>query len=138
VQVGLPPSAAVGHASGGRIASSDRCGEVRDQLGLITPDRRFNSVPRNQMREDCRPASRSNPGGPPSFEECGTGSSSLTPRQLEVLGAAAHGLTRDAIAYRLGISSHTVDALIAGAFDRLGVRSIPAAVWAARRALEGR
>ena len=47
----------------------------------------------------------------------------LTPREIEVLGALAEGLSNKLIAHRLGISQHTVKFHIESLFRKLGVRS---------------
>jgi PAS domain S-box-containing protein len=60
-------------------------------------------------------------------------SSSLTPRQLEVLHALDHGLSTDQIAEHLGIQRDTVRNHIAGLMRTLGVHSRLEAVAEARR-----
>ena len=52
----------------------------------------------------------------------------LTPRELEVLGALAEGLTNKAIARRLNISLHTVKFHIESLFRKLGARTRTEAV----------
>jgi DNA-binding CsgD family transcriptional regulator len=52
----------------------------------------------------------------------------LTPREIEVLIALAEGLTNKVIAYRLGISRHTVKFHLESLFRKLGVRSRSQAV----------
>jgi len=47
----------------------------------------------------------------------------LTPRELEVLGAIAEGLTNKAIARRLEISLHTVKFHVESLFRKLGART---------------
>jgi len=58
----------------------------------------------------------------------GTGTSPLTPRELEVLTMMAEGMGNRAIAQRLGISSHTVKFHIAAILDKLNARSRTEAV----------
>ncbi|MDP9465055.1 MAG: helix-turn-helix transcriptional regulator, partial [Actinomycetota bacterium] len=48
-------------------------------------------------------------------------SSVLTPREREVSGLAAHGLTSKEISSRLGVSARTVDNLLGRAYGKLGV-----------------
>jgi len=57
----------------------------------------------------------------------------LTPRQAQVIEAAARGLRSPEIAQSLGISERTVDHHFAGAFRRLGVSRRLDAVLAASR-----
>jgi len=52
----------------------------------------------------------------------------LTPRELEVLRAAAAGERNKEIAYRLGISSRTVKAHLTSVYNKLGVDSRAAAI----------
>jgi DNA-binding CsgD family transcriptional regulator len=49
--------------------------------------------------------------------------SSLTPRQLEILAAAAAGQANSEIAYRLGCSGHTVNAHWRQILGRLHART---------------
>jgi DNA-binding CsgD family transcriptional regulator len=54
----------------------------------------------------------------------------LTPREKEVASLVAHGLTNKAIAERLGVTPHAVDAVLRSAFARVGVGSRAAlAAW---------
>ncbi|MER3397525.1 MAG: DNA-binding response regulator [Chloroflexota bacterium] len=67
------------------------------------------------------------PGEPPE---------ALTPRELEVLGLVADGLSNKEIAHRLGISEHTVKFHVNTIMSKLGARSrTEAAVMAARLGL---
>ncbi len=60
----------------------------------------------------------------------------LTPRELEVLGLLAEGLSNKAIAYRLGISEHTVKFHVNAIMGKLGAQSrTEAAVRATRMGL---
>jgi DNA-binding CsgD family transcriptional regulator len=52
----------------------------------------------------------------------------LTPRELEVLGALAEGMTNKAIARRLNISLHTVKFHVESLFRKLGARTRTEAV----------
>ena len=61
----------------------------------------------------------------------------LTPRELEVLGAIAEGLTNKAIARRLDISLHTVKFHVESLFRKLGARTrTEALARAAERRIE--
>jgi DNA-binding NarL/FixJ family response regulator len=61
----------------------------------------------------------------------------LTPREAEVLGAIAEGLTNKAIARRLDISLHTVKFHVESLFRKLGARSrTEALAKAAKRRIE--
>lgn len=53
---------------------------------------------------------------------------SLTPREVEVLGMLAEGTGNKTIAYRLGISEHTVKFHVASIFSKLSVSSRTEAV----------
>ena len=57
----------------------------------------------------------------------------LTNREIEVLGMIAEGLGNKTIAYRLGISEHTVKFHIASIFGKLGANSRTEAVTVALR-----
>ncbi len=48
---------------------------------------------------------------------------SLTPRELEILGLVARGLTMKQVASRLGVSPRTVESHIAKLYRKLGVRT---------------
>ena len=61
------------------------------------------------------------------------GAETLSSRECEVLQLAAKGLTRPEIADQLGVSQHSVTEYIRRAFDKLHVRSLPAAVSEAIR-----
>jgi DNA-binding NarL/FixJ family response regulator len=56
------------------------------------------------------------------------GQALLTPRELEVLGALAEGMTNKAIARRLNISLHTVKFHVESLFRKLGARTRTEAV----------
>ena len=56
------------------------------------------------------------PDLPPLVEE-------LTPRELDVVGAVARGLSNTAIAKALGTSVETVKTHVTNAMDKLGVRN---------------
>ena len=56
----------------------------------------------------------------------------LTPREMEVLGAIADGLTNKMIARRLDISLHTVKFHVESVFRKLGVRTRTEALAKAR------
>ncbi|MBI3360848.1 MAG: response regulator transcription factor [Chloroflexi bacterium] len=58
---------------------------------------------------------------------------SLTPREVQVLGHVAGGLTNKAIALRLGISEHTVKFHLGSAMSKLGAASRAEAVAVAMR-----
>ena len=51
----------------------------------------------------------------------------LTPREVEVLRLVAHGLSDQAVAERLTISSRTVNAHLTSIYNKLGVKSRAAA-----------
>lgn len=57
----------------------------------------------------------------------------LSNRECEVLQLSAKGLTRPEIADQLGVSQHSVTEYIRRSFDKLHVRSLPAAVSEAIR-----
>lgn len=57
----------------------------------------------------------------------------LSPREREALQLSAKGLTRKEIAADLGLSEHSVTEYIKRSFDKLHVRSLPAAVSEAIR-----
>jgi len=57
----------------------------------------------------------------------------LTPRELEVLGLIADGLSSKEIARRLGISEHTVKFHVNTIMSKLGARSRTEAVVVAAR-----
>jgi len=61
--------------------------------------------------------------------------SSLTPRELDVLEAAAEGYTNAQIALKLGISHKTVATYMSRIFIKLGVSNRTAAVAAYLRAI---
>ena len=52
----------------------------------------------------------------------------LTPRELEVLGLVARGMSNQQVAESLVLSKHTVHRHVTNAFDKLGVSSRAAAV----------
>ncbi|MEM6991867.1 MAG: FHA domain-containing protein [Myxococcota bacterium] len=57
----------------------------------------------------------------------------LTPREQEVASMVAGGLTNKAIAERLGVTPHAVDAVLRSAYRRVGVASRAAlAAWFAK------
>ncbi len=58
----------------------------------------------------------------------GDGQALLTPRELDVLGALAEGMTNKAIARRLNISLHTVKFHVESLFRKLGARTRTEAV----------
>lgn len=58
----------------------------------------------------------------------------LTPREMEVLGQIAEGLSNKSIARRLGISAHTVKYHLEAVFTKLAVRSRAEAVTRGLRA----
>ena len=58
---------------------------------------------------------------------------SLSPREIEVLGLAARGLTNKEIAYRLGISERTVQFHMNSIFNKTGTNSRTEAVALAAR-----
>ncbi|MEX1049524.1 MAG: response regulator transcription factor [Akkermansiaceae bacterium] len=58
---------------------------------------------------------------------------SLAPREREILQLVARGFTKKAVADELGISVHSVTEYIRRIFDKLHVRSLPAAIGAAIR-----
>jgi len=61
------------------------------------------------------------------------GDESLTPREIEVLGMLAEGLANKTVAWRLGISEHTVKFHVASIFGKLGVSTRTEAVTTAIR-----
>lgn len=65
------------------------------------------------------PASPSDPPGPAA----GGQTASLTPREREIVGLIAQGLTNRQIAHRLVLSERTVDAHGVNIMRKLGVRS---------------
>jgi DNA-binding CsgD family transcriptional regulator len=56
------------------------------------------------------------------------GRSQLTPREIEVLDLAAHGMTNQQIAERLGVTVHAVKFHLAGVYRKLGVANRTEAV----------
>ena len=64
----------------------------------------------------------------PATSKQQTSSIEITPRELEVLQAAATGERNKEIAYRLGISARTVKAHLTSVYNKLGVDSRAAAV----------
>lgn len=62
-----------------------------------------------------------------------TGPNPLSPREREVLGLAAQGLTNKEIAYRLGVSDRTVQFHLNSVFNKTGASSRTEAVTAALR-----
>lgn len=55
---------------------------------------------------------------------------SLTPRELEVIGLVAAGLSNTEIAHELGLTEHTVKNYLYRIFDELGVNNrVRAARW---------
>jgi two-component system, NarL family, nitrate/nitrite response regulator NarL len=60
----------------------------------------------------------------------------LTPREIEVVGAMAEGLSNKEIAHRLEISPHTVKFHVEAIFRKLGVRSRAEAVARGLQRLE--
>lgn len=60
-------------------------------------------------------------------------SHSLSPRELEVLGLVAHGMTNKEIAYRLRISERTVQFHMNAIFNKTGVSTRTEAVALAIR-----
>ena len=63
----------------------------------------------------------------------------LTPRQMEIAALAAEGHTNQQIGWRLGLSPRTVEAHLALARDKLGVRSrtVLAREWDRRTTASG-
>jgi DNA-binding CsgD family transcriptional regulator len=61
-------------------------------------------------------------GVPQRARRFGRGHASVTPREMEVLGLVAQGLTSRLIGARLGIAPATVDSLVRTATSKLGVR----------------
>lgn len=57
----------------------------------------------------------------------------LTPREREILQLVARGFTKKAVAAELDISVHSVTEYLRRIFDKLHVRSLPAAIGAAIR-----
>jgi DNA-binding NarL/FixJ family response regulator len=58
---------------------------------------------------------------------------SLTPREVQVIGLVAKGLSNDEVAARLGIARKTVEAYLTRLFERWGVMSrTELAIWAER------
>jgi two-component system, NarL family, response regulator YdfI len=60
--------------------------------------------------------------------EPGGGATTLTSREVEILGLMAEGMSNRAIAARLGISSHTAKFHVASILEKLGARSRTEAV----------
>jgi DNA-binding NarL/FixJ family response regulator len=60
--------------------------------------------------------------------EPGGGATTLTSREMEILGLMAEGMRNRAIAARLGISSHTAKFHVASILEKLGARSRTEAV----------
>jgi len=58
----------------------------------------------------------------------GGGAAALTPREVEILGMMAEGMSNRTIAARLGISSHTVKFHVASILEKLGAGSRTEAV----------
>jgi two-component system response regulator FixJ len=52
----------------------------------------------------------------------------LSPREADVLAGLVSGLSNKVIAYRLQLSTRTVEMYRASMMDRLGVRSLPEAL----------
>lgn len=69
----------------------------------------------------------------PDQDPSSTAASELTPREQEVLAMLSEGLGNKTIAYRLGISEHTVKFHVASIFSKLGVGSRTEAVTAGVR-----
>jgi len=63
-----------------------------------------------------------------SFETAPALDHGLSPREMEVLGLAARGLTNKEIAYRLGISDRTVQFHMNSIFNKTGTNSRTEAV----------
>lgn len=58
---------------------------------------------------------------------------SLSPREVQVLRAVAHGETVDQIARRLYVTRTTVKTHLGNAYSKLGAHNSNSAVWAALR-----
>lgn len=65
--------------------------------------------------------------------ECRYATKELTPREIEILEHVANGLTRRAIAGRLGVTYHTVKCHMETIFSKLGALSAPHAVMLAMK-----
>jgi ATP/maltotriose-dependent transcriptional regulator MalT len=61
------------------------------------------------------------------------GSAVLTPRELEILGLVAQGMSNREVATNLVLSTHTVHRHVSNALEKLGVSSRAAAVAQAAR-----
>jgi DNA-binding NarL/FixJ family response regulator len=87
------------------------------------------------IEEDISPSLNSDrPGFSPVFPETSVdGLEPLTPREVEVLGAIAGGLTNKAIAFDLGISEHTVKYHVGSILTKLDVSGRTEAVTVAAR-----
>lgn len=72
-------------------------------------------------------------GKSPAPSKHKSGDIQITPRELEVLQAAATGERNKEIAYRLGISSRTVKAHLTSVYNKLGVDSRAAAIAVAAK-----
>jgi DNA-binding CsgD family transcriptional regulator len=133
--VGLEDAADVVLADGGRPP-----GETRNVVALgITDERLRGELPREAGISQIDAAIRAVAAGlivrAPAAREGGFGAmresdgqALLTPREVEVLGALAEGMTNKAIARRLDISLHTVKFHVESLFRKLGARTRTEAV----------
>jgi DNA-binding CsgD family transcriptional regulator len=135
VVVGLEDSADV-------VLADGACppGETRNMVALgITDDRLRGALPREAGASQIDAAIRAVAAGlivrAPAARESGFGAmregdggALLTPREVEVLGALAEGMTNKAIARRLDISLHTVKFHVESLFRKLGARTRTEAV----------
>jgi DNA-binding NarL/FixJ family response regulator len=115
-------------------------GETRNVVALgATDDRLRGALPREADISQIDAAIRAVAAGlivrAPAARESGFGAmresdrqALLTPREVEVLGALAEGMTNKAIARRLDISLHTVKFHVESLFRKLGARTRTEAV----------
>jgi DNA-binding CsgD family transcriptional regulator len=135
IVVGLQDAADVVLADGSYPA-----GERRNIVALgVSDDRLRGALPREADASQIDAAIRAVAAGlivrAPAARESGFGAmresdggALLTPREAEVLGALAEGMTNKAIARRLDISLHTVKFHIESLFRKLGARTRTEAV----------
>ncbi|HVQ35879.1 MAG TPA: helix-turn-helix transcriptional regulator [Candidatus Bathyarchaeia archaeon] len=71
-------------------------------------------------------------GGPFVLDEARLGELQITPRELEILGLVAAGLSNKEIAARVFVSENTVKTHVSRVFDKLGARRRTEAVQIAK------
>jgi DNA-binding NarL/FixJ family response regulator len=112
--------AALGAGARGILSSESSSAEIQAAIdavavGLVVlPD---------MVAQTTLPDAADHASQPPSLE-----GERLTPREIEILGMIAEGLGNKEIAWRLGISDHTVKFHIGSIFTKLGAQSRTEAV----------